>query len=219
MDARSDDVIRIGSLELRFLVDETRAAGSVVVFEFVVPPNARVPAPHYHREVDEVVYVLDGTVTTTLDGRKHELRRGESLFVPRGSVHNHENFHPETARALITLTPGSIGRRYFEEVAREVNVPGKPDLAKIRRSCCGMVSCLPEGDGFLPACASAGPCRSGATVHDRYRRPAMAWIENCFAGFRYRPVGGATGSSRNPARSSARRTLPDALACSRNALT
>ena len=55
MDARSDDVIRIGSLELRFLVDETRAAGSVVVFEFVVPPNARVPAPHYHREVDEVV--------------------------------------------------------------------------------------------------------------------------------------------------------------------
>lgn len=78
MDARSDDVIRIGSLELRFLVDETRAAGSVVVFEFVVPPNARVPAPHYHREVDEVVYVLDGTVTTTLDGRKHELRRGEA---------------------------------------------------------------------------------------------------------------------------------------------
>jgi hypothetical protein len=55
MDARSDDVIRIGSLELRFLVDEIRAAGSVVVFEFVVPPNARVPAPHYHREVDEMV--------------------------------------------------------------------------------------------------------------------------------------------------------------------
>jgi hypothetical protein len=32
-------------------------------------------------------------------------------------------------------------------------------------------------------------------------------------------AGGATGWSRNPARSSARRTLPDALACSRNALT
>jgi hypothetical protein len=30
---------------------------------------------------------------------------------------------------------------------------------------------------------------------------------------------GATGWSRNPARSSARRTLPDALASSRNALT
>jgi quercetin dioxygenase-like cupin family protein len=102
------------------------------MFEFVVPPNARVPAPHYHRQVDEVVYVLEGTVTTTLEGHGQELKGGESLFLPRGSVHIHENLHPETAKALIVMTPGSIGRRYFEEVAQEVNVPGKPDLAKVK---------------------------------------------------------------------------------------
>ncbi|HEX2137414.1 MAG TPA: cupin domain-containing protein [Microvirga sp.] len=132
MEARKNDVVRIGSLELRFLVDETEGSGSVVVFEFVVPPNARVPAAHYHREVDEVAYVLEGTVTTTLDGHRQELKGGESLFLPRGSVHIHENLHPETAKALIVMTPGSIGRRYFEEVAQEVNVPGKPDLAKVK---------------------------------------------------------------------------------------
>ena len=27
-----------------------------------VPPKARVPAPHYHRELDEVVHGLDGTL-------------------------------------------------------------------------------------------------------------------------------------------------------------
>jgi quercetin dioxygenase-like cupin family protein len=132
METQNGDVVRIGSLELRFLVDETQGSGSVVVFEFVVPPNARVPAPHFHRQVDEVIYALAGTVTTTLDGRKHELRSGESLFLPRGSIHNHENFHPETAKALIVLTPGLIGRRYFEEIAREVNAPEKPDLAKVK---------------------------------------------------------------------------------------
>lgn len=132
MEAHDGNVVRIGSLELRFLVDETQGSGSVVIFEFVVPPNARVPAPHYHREVDEVVYALEGTVTTTLDGHKQELRKGESLLIPRGSVHTHENLHDETARALIVMTPGSIGRRYFEEVAQEVNVPGKPDLAKVK---------------------------------------------------------------------------------------
>ena len=132
MEVPSNNVVQIGSLELRFLVDETQGSGSVVMFEFLVPPNARVPAPHYHREVDEVVYALEGTITTTLDGQKHELRKGESLFLPRGSVHTHENFHPETAKALVVLTPGSIGRRYFEEVAQEVNVPGKPDLAKVK---------------------------------------------------------------------------------------
>ena len=132
MEEQSGNTVRIGALELRFLVDETQGSGSMVMFEFVVPPNARVPAPHHHREVDEVVYALQGTVTTTLDGRRHELRTGESLFVPRGSVHTHENLHSDTARALIVMTPGTIGRRYFEEVAQEVNVAGKPDLAKVK---------------------------------------------------------------------------------------
>ena len=132
MKAHDGKVVRIGSLELRFLVDETQGSGGVVMFEFVVPPNAKVPAPHYHREVDEVVYGLEGTITTTLDGQKHELRKGETLFLPRGSIHTHENLHDETAQALIVMTPGSIGRRYFEEVAQEVNVPGKPDLAKVK---------------------------------------------------------------------------------------
>ena len=132
MEAVGGHVVRIGALELRFLVDETQGSGGLVMFEFVVPPNAQVPALHHHREVDEVVDALEGTVTTTLDGAKHELSRGDCLFVPRGSVHTHENLHSDTARALIVMTPGSIGRRYFEEVAEQVNVPGKPDLARVK---------------------------------------------------------------------------------------
>ena len=132
MEEHRGGVIRIGALELRFLVDGTQGSGSVVMFEFSVPPEARVPAPHFHERVDEVIYALEGIVTTTLDGRRHELRAGESLFIPRGSVHTHENLHAETARSLIVMTPGTIGRRYFEEVAQEVNVAGKPDLAKIK---------------------------------------------------------------------------------------
>jgi quercetin dioxygenase-like cupin family protein len=123
MESHAGQLVRIGALELRFLVDETQGSGSMVMFEFTVPPNARVPAPHHHREVDEVIYALEGTVTTTLDGEKHELRAGESLLVPRGSVHTHENLHADSARSLIVMTPGTIGRRYFEEVAEQVNVP------------------------------------------------------------------------------------------------
>ncbi len=54
MEAQGN-IVRIGSLELRFLVDETQGTGNLVMSEMLVPPNARVPAPHYHREVDEVV--------------------------------------------------------------------------------------------------------------------------------------------------------------------
>ncbi len=132
MEASSGKVVRIGAMELRFLVDETQGAGDLVMFEFVVPAAARAPAPHFHRDVDEAVYGLEGTLTTTVDGRKHEVRRGDAVLIPRGSVHHHENLHAEAARALIVLTPGSIGRRYFEEMAEEVNVPGKPDPARVK---------------------------------------------------------------------------------------
>jgi quercetin dioxygenase-like cupin family protein len=132
MDSVKSNMVRIGSLELRFLVDETQGSGNLVMFETTVPPNARVPAPHYHRDVDEVVYGLDGTLTFTLGGEKHEIRNGDSLLVPRGIVHGFENPHAETARVLSVLTPGSIGRRYFEAVAEVINVPGKPDLARVK---------------------------------------------------------------------------------------
>ena len=132
MEASSGgEVVRIGAMELRFLVDETRGSGDLVMFEFAVPANARVPAPHHHRDVDEAVYGLEGMLTTTVGGQKREVRPGDTVFIPRGSVHHHENLHPGTARALVVLTPGSIGRRYFEEVAEAVNVPGKPDLARV----------------------------------------------------------------------------------------
>lgn len=132
MEARRQNVLRVGDMELRFLVDETQGSGNLVMFEFIVPTGARVPVPHYHRDVDEAVYGLEGILTTTIDGQRHEIGVGDTVFVPRGSVHHHQNLHQETARALTVLTPGSIGRRYFDEVAEVANVPGKPDVAKLK---------------------------------------------------------------------------------------
>ena len=74
MESAVADVVRIGGMELRFVVDETQGSGDLVIFEMTVQPNARVPVPHYHREVDEVVYGLAGVLTTIVDGVKREVR-------------------------------------------------------------------------------------------------------------------------------------------------
>jgi hypothetical protein len=34
------------------------------------------------------------------------------------------------ARTLVVMTPGTIGRDYFAELAEVINAPGKPDLGK-----------------------------------------------------------------------------------------
>src|SRR3954469_16185452 len=104
----SNAVVRIGALELRFLLDETQGSGDLVIFEFLVPPGARVPEPHYHRNVDEFVYGLEGTLTCTVNGESRELKAGDSLMIPRGVKHHHANLHDVPAKALVTLNPGSI---------------------------------------------------------------------------------------------------------------
>lgn len=129
---RPPRIVRIGEMELRFLVDEDDGVGDVVVFDFIVPPKARVPQPHYHEACDEVVYGLSGTMTTTLEGVAQEVRAGDVVFVPRGKVHHHANPHDETAHVLIVIAPGTIGRRYFEELAPVVNAGGPPDIARVK---------------------------------------------------------------------------------------
>jgi quercetin dioxygenase-like cupin family protein len=128
MTSEASDTVRLGPLALRFLVDEDK----LVMFEFTIPPGAQVPVRHYHESVDEVIYGLAGTTTTSRDGEKHELRTGQSLLIPRGSVHTHENLHAEEAKSLIVMTPGTIGRNYFEEIALAVKGPAKPDPARLK---------------------------------------------------------------------------------------
>jgi quercetin dioxygenase-like cupin family protein len=124
--------LRIGALELKFLVDDKTSNGKAMMFEMTVPEKARVPAAHHHREVDELVYGLDGTLTMTVGDVTHEVKAGDTVFVPRGTVHQFQNLHAGHARVLSVLTPGSIGTSYFEELAELVNAGGPPDLAKVK---------------------------------------------------------------------------------------
>jgi len=63
-DALESCDVRIGELSLRFLVTQPGAT----VFECVIPSGARVPAPHYHRDVDETLYGLSGALSVIVDG-------------------------------------------------------------------------------------------------------------------------------------------------------
>ena len=132
MNQLSDELIRIGQLEIKFLIDGGDSQGALDVFELVVPPQARVPAPHSHKEVDEFVHVIEGTLTYTVGGETLELGPGQRCFVKRGVVHHFTNAHADTVRALVTLGPAKIGPDYFRELATLITAGGPPDLAKVK---------------------------------------------------------------------------------------
>lgn len=127
--ASAHEPIMVGQMSIRYLIDGT-ATGGMGVFELSIPPNSNVPPPHSHTRNEECVYVLEGALQYSVDDITRDLRPGDWMFTPRGSVHQFSNPHGELARALIVLTP-DIGAQYFRDVGSIVNVGGPPDRGKL----------------------------------------------------------------------------------------
>ncbi|TAH35223.1 MAG: cupin domain-containing protein [Planctomycetota bacterium] len=127
-DSTSDqEPIMVGKMRIRYLIDGTATRG-MGVFELSVPPGSNVPPPHSHTANEECVYVLEGVLRYAVDDVARDLRPGDWMLTPRGSVHQFSNPHEQPARALIVLTP-DIGAQYFRDVAAVVNLGGPPDQA------------------------------------------------------------------------------------------
>ena len=125
----SSDPIRVGQLEIRYLIDGAAHAG-MGVFELTVPSGSNVPPPHSHTRNEECVYALAGTLRYSVDGEMRDLRPGDWMHTPKGAVHAFSNPHQEAARALIVLTP-DIGAQYFRDVASVINAGGPPDRTQL----------------------------------------------------------------------------------------
>jgi quercetin dioxygenase-like cupin family protein len=124
------EIIKVGEIEIRILLDGDDTAGKLTMFEFLVPPGARVLVPHYHQEVDEIAYGIEGVLTFTVDGRGAQIGPGDRVFVPRGAVHHFVNAGTERTRTFAVLTPALIGPAYFRDLAALLG-GDPPDPARI----------------------------------------------------------------------------------------
>ena len=123
------NVVKVGQLEIRYLVDGSRSGG-LGLFEMTVPAGASVPPPHSHSDNEECVYVLEGVLRYTVDDETRDLKPGEWMSTPRGSVHAFSNPAADTARALVMMTP-DIGAQFFVDVAAVGSAGGAPDRARL----------------------------------------------------------------------------------------
>ena len=127
-----NEIIQVGQVGIRFLLESADTNGSVAMFEFTVPVGAKVPLPHYHKDYDETIYGVEGVVTFTVEGQAVDIGPGESCFVPRGAVHGFNNLQQTDAKALAIITPALLGPDFFQETAAIVNAGGPPDLEKLK---------------------------------------------------------------------------------------
>jgi quercetin dioxygenase-like cupin family protein len=125
------ETIRVGQIEIKFLLEGAETGGSLAAFEFAVPAGAKVPMPHSHRHYDETIYGLEGVITFTVDGKPIDIAPGDSCFIRRGAVHGFNNLKQTRAKALAVVTPALIGPDFFTEVAALINAGGPPDPARM----------------------------------------------------------------------------------------
>ncbi len=130
--ANTNEIIKLGQIEIKFLLEASDTNGELTMFDFFVAVGAKVPMPYYHENFDETIYGLEGIMTFNVNGKIIELTQGQSLFIPKGVVYGFNNLSQQNAKALVISTPGLIGSAYFRELAVIVNAGGPPDIEKIK---------------------------------------------------------------------------------------
>jgi quercetin dioxygenase-like cupin family protein len=130
----SEESIKIGPLEIRFLLTGDDSSGSASVFEVLVPAGQKLAAPaHKNDAYEEVLYGIEGVLTWTVDGTPIEVGPGQALCIPRGAVHRFDNRGSTDAKQLAVISPAIMGPAYFREAAEVIGAAGggPPDRAKM----------------------------------------------------------------------------------------
>src|SRR5437667_436461 len=74
------EIIRVGQIGIRFLLEAADTNGALAMFEFTVPVGAKMPLPHKHERYDETIYGVEGVLTVHGGGKNSGHRPGGILF-------------------------------------------------------------------------------------------------------------------------------------------
>jgi quercetin dioxygenase-like cupin family protein len=123
--------ILVGEMSVTFLKTRHETGGVFDLFELTIPPFARQTLPHFHREYDETIFGVDGTMTWVLRDEPTVVQRGSTVYIPRNTPHFYVNRTHCPARILCLQTPGVLGPEYYVEMAALLGSEENPDVARI----------------------------------------------------------------------------------------
>jgi mannose-6-phosphate isomerase-like protein (cupin superfamily) len=101
--------------EVEFLARGVDTSGALSAFRIRVPSLAGPPL-HVHHELDEAVYVLEGSFRWKLGEEIRDAPQGSYVFVPRGLPHCFQNVGAGEGTQLIQFAPAGM-EGFFERQA------------------------------------------------------------------------------------------------------
>jgi quercetin dioxygenase-like cupin family protein len=94
-------------------VGGAETGGRLALLEVRVGHDSLLPLHRHHWE-DEIIYVLEGEVRFSIDGRQQPGPAGTCVLLPRGSEHSYAVESTE-ARLLIIVAPAGLEQLYDEQ--------------------------------------------------------------------------------------------------------
>ncbi|QLD89132.1 cupin domain-containing protein [Natronomonas salina] len=101
----TDELPKFGNEKFasQILADETIGVENVSVGVVTFEPDAE--GSRHVREVEEIVYILDGVAEIITDNETYRLTRGQAAVIPPGVYHKHVNAGTEPLRKLWIFAP------------------------------------------------------------------------------------------------------------------
>jgi mannose-6-phosphate isomerase-like protein (cupin superfamily) len=87
-------------MDIRVWVRSAMTGGVYSSVECAVAPKVMGPPPHYHKELDELMLVLEGTASVLIDGEVVEIAAGGWHLRPRNLVHTFFNASDKPLRFI-----------------------------------------------------------------------------------------------------------------------
>jgi mannose-6-phosphate isomerase-like protein (cupin superfamily) len=108
-----------GNIDMRIIVHSGQTNNQFSNIEGALGPKQMGPAPHIHKELDELMYVVEGTATIMIGNDIYEVKAGGWNFRPRGIVHSFWNASDQPLRFIDCFFHQNL-EDYLEELFHQI---------------------------------------------------------------------------------------------------
>jgi mannose-6-phosphate isomerase-like protein (cupin superfamily) len=99
------------------LVDKDMVGAEDVTFAYTIwDANTSYHKKHVHDNAEEIMYILSGRAVLGVNDEESEVRKGDTIWIPRGAVHWGNNPFDEPFEMLVVYTRSSLDSIGYEVV-------------------------------------------------------------------------------------------------------
>ncbi len=126
-----------GNVDIRTIIHSDQTGKQISNVEVSLAPKQMGPSPHIHKDLDELMYVLEGTATVLIGKEIYEVQAGGWNFRPRGIIHSFWNASDKPLRFIDSFFNQNF-EDYLEDLFHKIiphmlkeNLnPASPQIAK-----------------------------------------------------------------------------------------